>query len=133
MSCTVPRYTSTAQAKPSALKNFVVLTYHQHSACSTVLKTNNSTFFYIRFNFCFTGVYFGQESPRLKNFHSFETLDEATPITSLSWADDTQKEVLVGFENHAVKVYNTKLRSFTKGIQLTPIDGRVISVDAYLK
>jgi hypothetical protein len=78
-------------------------------------------------------VHFGEESPRLKNFHSFEKLEEPASISSLSWTDEAQKELLVAFENHTVKIYNTKLRSFTKGIQLTPTDGHVIGVDAYQK
>lgn len=80
----------------------------------------------------FQGIYFGHETPRMKNFHTFDELSDSIPIAGISWVDDTQKEILVAFKTGTIKVYNTKLRAFTSSIKLAS-EGEVVGVFAYEK
>jgi len=78
------------------------------------------------------GIYFGEETPRLKNFHGFDKITDATPVRTLTWNDpETKKEILVAFKNQMVKIYNTKLRAFSTSIKLSS-NRDVVGVHSYM-
>lgn len=63
------------------------------------------------------GVCFGSETPILKNFRNKDEkfkYEEAPDIVRLRWMDEDEKEILVGFKNQGLMVYNTKLQMFTQ-------------------
>jgi len=79
------------------------------------------------------GVYFGQETPKLKNLHDFSGGRRFPEITFMSWADedDHQKNLLVAYKNHAVKIYNRKLHAFTQGVQLDVGEGSIVGIHCH--
>lgn len=66
-----------------------------------------------------TGISVGGEIPISKSLYSSEDLKVKPPeVVSLSWVDETEKELLVCMADLVVKTYNTKLRTFTRQIIL---------------
>jgi len=79
------------------------------------------------------GVYFGQETPKLKNLHDFKAGERFPEISFMSWADEDehQKNLLVAYKNHAVKIYNRKLHVFTQGVQLDVGKGHIVGMHCH--
>ena len=46
----------------------------------------------------------------------------------MSWMDGSEKEILVAYENHLVKVYSTKLRAFTSGFSIDAHPGKLMAL-----
>src|SRR4051812_18459816 len=65
------------------------------------------------------GVCFGDSAPVLKELTDYKAEEKLSPIRTLCWADQSeQKDLLVGLQSRRVKVYNTKLRSYTQEVGL---------------
>ncbi|CAG7835581.1 unnamed protein product [Allacma fusca] len=85
------------------------------------LETNNFNLYVGSSTGVLKGVYFGGNTPILKNFspkNDPNSQDLPSSITSLSWGSEKNKSLLVGFSNGNLRVYNPKLRAFTTSYQL---------------
>jgi len=63
-----------------------------------------------------------------KNLDSVKGASNKNPITCMCWGDEQEEEILMGYSNHCVKIYNTKSRAFTVTDEKNCGDGSLVGV-----
>lgn len=69
----------------------------------------------------FPGISLGGELPLTKNIWRAEKeqkVKKPPEVVCLQWTDEAEKELLVTLSNHLVKTYSTKLKCFTRLMEL---------------
>lgn len=67
----------------------------------------------------------------VKNLDSLKSATNKNPVTAMSWSDDSEQEILIGYGNQHVKVYNIQSQSFTSTNELKCGEGHIVGVLKY--
>ncbi|KAF4522981.1 hypothetical protein B566_EDAN009572, partial [Ephemera danica] len=68
-----------------------------------------------------------------KSTQNISMLKKDHEITSMSWGDPEENEILLGLANQTVKIYDTELQAFTRSIDSKCGEGPIVGVLRYNK
>lgn len=65
----------------------------------------------------------------VKNIDCVKSASNKTSITAMSWGDGFEEEVILGYSNQLVKIYNLKNKSFTLSEEKKTGEGSIIGIN----
>ncbi|KAK9510622.1 hypothetical protein O3M35_005364 [Rhynocoris fuscipes] len=80
----------------------------------------------------FKGVYAVHKSNIVvKNIDGLKNATNKNPITAMSWCDGGENEIIIGYSNQLVKVYDVQSKTFTFNEDKKFGDGAIVGVSKY--
>jgi hypothetical protein len=79
----------------------------------------------------FLGVKVQHGKAITKTTQNVKALTKDHEITSMSWGDSEEKEILLGLANQTVKIYDTELKAFSGSMDSKCGEGPLVGVLRY--